>query len=84
MTNGKSKTQFIKGKTKFLPFRVARTKMRILAKKHGLKDQKGFLKFIKTGLLPKNIPTNPDIVYGKANTQRNKAHGINTSKEIYF
>jgi len=84
MTNGKSKTQFIKGKSKFLPFRIARGKFRILAKKHGLKNEQQAFAFLKSSKLPKGIPPNPQDVYSKKNTIANRAHGINTSKEIFF
>jgi len=78
------KSKFIKGKRKYLPFRIARGKFRALAKKHGLKNEAQAFTFLKSSKLPKGIPPNPQEVYSKKNTQANIRAGINHTKEIYF
>jgi len=79
-----TKASFIKGKRKYLPFRIARGKFRALAKKHGLKNEQQAFAFLKSSKLPKGIPPNPQDVYSKKNTLLNRKNGINISKEIYF
>ena len=49
----------------YLSFSEAREEARRLAKKYNIKNWKDWQNAIKKGLIPKNIPSNPNNTYGK-------------------